>query len=94
MIENMLGSTVGSIDVEPWYAMPKSLRFREVSWKPKFLFGKYTSTASIMRGYGELKDEISYTFWAIPWKLFLIVLVLVIAVVIFVRKSYRKIAHK
>ncbi len=94
VIENMLGSTVGSIDVEPWYAMPKSLRFREVSWKPKFLFGKYTATASIMRGYGELKDEISYTFWAIPWKLFLIVLVLVIAVVIFVRKSYRKIAHK
>ncbi len=93
VIENMLGSTVGSIDVEPWYAMPKSLRFREVSWTPKFLFGKYTATASIMRGYGDFKDEIKYTFWAIPWKLFLVVLVVVVVIVVLVRKSFRRIAR-
>lgn len=89
-IQNMLGSTVGSVEVEPWYAMPKSLRFREVSWTPKFLFGKYTATASILRGYGEVKDEIKYTFWAIPWKLFLIVLVVVIILVAIFRKVFRR----
>lgn len=89
-IQNMLGSTVGIIDVEPWYAMPKSLRFREVAWKPKFLFGKYTATATILPGYGQSKDEISYTFWAIPWKMFLIVFVVVVAVVALFRRLYRR----
>lgn len=89
-IKNMLGSTVGSVKVEPWYAMPKSLRFREVSWTPKFLFGRYTATASIVRGYGEFKDELNYSFWAIPWKLLLIVLVVVIILVAIFRKVFRR----
>jgi hypothetical protein len=90
VIKNMLGSTVGSVNVEPWFAMPKSLRFREVSWNPAFLFGKYTATASIERGYGTVKDEINYSFWAIPWKAFIVVLAGIIVLVVIVKKFRTK----
>lgn len=89
-INNMLGTNIGNITVEPWFAMPKSLRFREVSWNPNFLLGKYTAIASIERGYGDAKDQIEYTFWAIPWQIILGVLVGVIIVLAIVKKIRRK----
>ena len=81
-VKNMLGSTVGSIDVEPWFAMPNSLRFREVRWQTPFLFGRYVAHASIDRGYGSVKDEVDLVFWVIPWKL-LVVIIVGLFVVIF-----------
>jgi hypothetical protein len=89
-IKNMLGATVGDVAVEPWFAMPKSVRFREVSWNPNFLFGKYTAIASVERGYGEIKDDMEYTFWAIPWKVILAIFVGVIVVFLVIKKIRRK----
>jgi len=89
-INNILGTNVGNITVEPWFAMPQSLRFREVSWNPSFLFGKYTAIASIERGYGDIKDQIEYTFWAIPWQIMVGVFVGITIVVGIVRKIRRK----
>ncbi len=89
-IKNILGASVGDINVESWFAMPKSLRFREVSWKPKFLFGKYTAVASIDRGYGQMKDELTYTFWAVPWKILLILFAAIVVVVVLLRKMLKK----
>lgn len=74
-ISNMLGSSIGTIQVDPWFAMPQSLRFREVQWKTPFLFGFYTAHAVINRGYGSTTDEMNYSFWAIPWKIILLVLI-------------------
>lgn len=74
-ITNMLGSTVGNIEVEPWFAMPNSLRYREVAWKTPFMFGRYTAEASILPGYGEIPDVMTVSFWVIPWKILAIVLV-------------------
>lgn len=90
VINNILGTTIGNIEVEPWFAMPKSLRFREVSWKPNFLFGKYTAIASVERGYGEVKDQMEYTFWAIPWQIILGIFVGIMVVLAIIKKIRRK----
>lgn len=83
-IKNMLGTTVGALEVDPWFAMPNSLRFREVEWKPAFLFGRYVAEASIYRGYGEGSDQKVISFWIIPWKVvagILVGLVLILLVI-------------
>ena len=83
-VTNMFGSPVAQIPVDAWFAMPQSLRFREVPWSPPFLFGRYTAHAVINRGYGSTTDEADLAFWVIPWKIILLVfigLALVIAAI-------------
>ncbi len=81
-ISNIFGQQVAFFEIEPWFAMPDSIRLRQVEWKRELLFGKYTAVASINRGYNNIVDEKSYSFWVIPWKLligaFAIILILVI----------------
>jgi hypothetical protein len=80
-VKNMLGSTVGNLDVEAWFAMPQSLRFRQVPWTPPFLFGRYVAHASINPGYGNTNDEADIVFWVIPWKIILAVLIILIIII-------------
>lgn len=67
-ITNMIGTEVDRIPVEPWFALPQSLRLREVTWDRLALAGRYTATAEIKRGYSETVDTMSLTFWVVPWK--------------------------
>ncbi len=80
-IFNLLGRKVGEVEVDPYFAMPDSVRLREIEWDRGFLFGKYTALVSINRGYQDIIDEASLNFWVIPWKIVLIGL-LVLAVII------------
>lgn len=84
-ITNMLGSPVAQIIVDPWFAMPQSLRFREVGWSPPFLFGRYTAHAAVNRGYGSTTDEADLTFWVIPWKIILAVFAVLILIILAIR---------
>jgi hypothetical protein len=68
-IKNILGRTISTIEVDPWFVMPGSLRTREIKWDSGFLFGKYTAVASINRGYQDTLDQKTVTFWVIPWKI-------------------------
>jgi len=67
-IKNMLGEQVAQINLDPWFALPDSLRLREATWDRGTLFGIYTATAKINRGYDNIIDEKTVTFYAIPWK--------------------------
>jgi len=67
-IYNMTGAEVGSVTLPSWFVMPSSLRVREISWNREFLVGKYTAVATIDRGYDNIIDEQSYSFWVIPLK--------------------------
>lgn len=73
-IENMLGETVGEVPLEPWFAMPASLRLREVSWDRPVLLGRYTARAQVNRGYDDIVDTMIVTFWVIPIMLVISVL--------------------
>ena len=80
-IKNMLGATVGNVDVEAWFSMPKSLRFREVQWASPFLFGRYVAHAKINRGYDNIIDEADLVFWVIPLKIILVILITLIVII-------------
>ncbi len=66
---NTLGNEVGFTELLPWHVLPKSVRNKEISWEREFLVGRYTATIKIHRGYGDVIDELSYTFWVIPLEL-------------------------
>lgn len=68
-ITNMFGEEVAFVKLDPWFALPKSLRFREVIWDREFLLGRYTATVHINRGYNDVIDTMELSFWVIPWKL-------------------------
>ncbi len=68
-VTNILGDTVGLVELDPWYVMPQSVRTREISWDREFLLGRYTVTADIERGYGNQTDTLSLVFWVFPWKI-------------------------
>lgn len=88
-INNILGKKIGQIEVDPWFAMPGSLRSREVEWNKEALFGRYQAVALINRGYSGLIDEKSVTFWVIPWKPLGIVII-IIGVIIWVLMNLKK----
>ncbi|HLP44268.1 MAG TPA: hypothetical protein VK145_03255 [Candidatus Nanoarchaeia archaeon] len=68
-IKNMIGQEVGMVEVDPWFSLPQSIRMREITWNRPFLFGRYTATASINRGYDNIVDTLDVSFWVIPWKI-------------------------
>lgn len=68
-IRNAFGQVVGSIESEPWFALPDSLRFRELVWERQNLFGVYTAEAVVNRGYDDIVDTQTLTFYVVPWKL-------------------------
>jgi len=70
-IFNILGKKIDEIEIDPYFAMPDSLRLREISWDKDLLFGKYTALASINRGYQDIIDQKQIEFWVIPWKIVL-----------------------
>jgi len=83
-IKNILGAQVGSVELDPWFVMPKSLRTREVKWNTNFLFGRYTAVVTLNRGYEDIIDKASFTFWVIPWKLVAIAVIGLILFLLFI----------
>lgn len=82
-INNFLGKEVGYIELEPWFALPQSQRFREVLWSPDYLLGRYTATVEVNRGYENNIDNLSVTFWVLPWKLMLSASVVLLIIIFF-----------
>ncbi len=68
-VTNMFGEEVGFVQLEPWFVLPASLRIREVAWDREFLLGRYTVKAKVNRGYDDIVDEVSVSFWVLPWKI-------------------------
>ncbi|MDD5165658.1 MAG: hypothetical protein PHG25_03975, partial [Candidatus Pacebacteria bacterium] len=71
----------GNIIIDPWFAMPDSLRFREIKWQPTFLFGRYVAHASINPGYGTTTETADVVFWVIPWKIILLIFIGLIIII-------------
>tara|TARA_B100002051_G_C16733315_1_gene639617 strand:+ start:1747 stop:2763 length:1017 start_codon:yes stop_codon:yes gene_type:complete len=88
-VTNMFGEEVGYIEIEPWFVLPNSLRVREITWDREFLLGRYTVTAKINRGYEDVVDEVSVSFWVLPWKIvggaFLVLFIIIFSIRAFFR---------
>ena len=88
-ITNMFGEEVGFVQLDPWFVLPTSLRLREVTWDREFLLGRYTVKVKINRGYDDIVDELSVSFWVLPWKIvggmFLILFIIIFGLRAFFR---------
>lgn len=89
-IRNMFGEEVGFVILEPWFALPQSLRLREVAWDRALLWGRYTATAHINRGYDDIVDTKEIVFWVIPWQPLLIVFTVLFTLVFLMRLFFKK----
>ncbi len=89
-IKNLFNEEVGLLELEPWFTLPQSLRTKSITWDRQTLFGRYTATAYVNRGYDDVVDEVSVSFWVLPWKIiggtFLIVFFVVFGVRTFLRR--------
>jgi hypothetical protein len=93
-ITNMFGEEVGFVELEPWFVLPKSLRTREIAWDREFLLGRYVVTARINRGYDDIVDEVTTTFWVLPWKIVLGIFVGIFIIVFGLRAFFRTFEFK
>lgn len=91
-ITNVLGEEVGVIEAEPWFALPASTRLKEVSWDRPFLFGYYKAEANINKGYDDVVDTMTTSFWVLPWQpiaIGVIILLIVVFLVRFIAKNFQ-----
>ncbi len=84
-VKNIFGEEVGFQEIDPWFILPKSLRLRELSWDRQMLFGRYTITANINRGYDDIIDSKSLIIWVLPWKILLAIFVTLFIVMTLIR---------
>jgi len=91
-VKNIFGAEVGQIGLEPWFALPNSLRLREVNWDAPFLIGRYVATANIYPGFGDATTTLSLVFWVLPWKIISIILVGLIIIIFGLRLVFSKVS--
>jgi len=82
-IKNLAGRTIEIIEMKPWFVMPDSLRLKDIKFEKINLFGRYTATIKINRGYNDIIDEKTIVFWVMPWKFIAIGLGVIILIVLF-----------
>ena len=87
-IRNMFDEEVGFVELEPWFTMPQSVRLREISWDRPMLYGKYTATINLNRGYDNVVDEKGIVFWVIPWKIIAVGLVGIFIIFFLLRRLF------
>ncbi len=84
-IKNILGTKIDEIVIDPYFAMPDSIRVKDFSIKRSFMFGYYTADLSMNRGYNNIVDQKSVSFWVLPWKaltVFIIGLFVLVAIIV------------
>lgn len=82
-IKNVLGRKIGEIEIDPYFVMPQSLRYRQATWEKELALGVYTATLHINRGYGDIIDTAKISFWILPWQIALIILAVLIILIVF-----------
>jgi hypothetical protein len=95
-LKNIFGREVAIIPIDAYFSLPQSLRLREIEWDDRTLFGLYSADLELNRGYNDLIDTHTVRFLAVPWKMLVIVLsiILVIAALFYVVLSRFEIRKK
>jgi hypothetical protein len=90
LIKNMLGGEVAKLNLVQRNVLPNSVRRMETVLDKKYLFGRYEAT--LIAIYGSTNEPISAvtTFWVIPWKIFLVILAVLMMFIIFFYKTRRR----
>ncbi len=80
IIRNIFGHTVAEIPVHEWVVLPESSRRNTVEWNGRRLFGRYTASAELTYGSDEIPVFAQASFWVIPWKIIVAILVAVFCI--------------
>lgn len=75
IIKNIFGKEVGQIDLPQNNVLPNSIRKVSLDWDGGFLFGRYEATLAAIYGSTNTPLSAGTSFWVIPWKLLLLILV-------------------
>ncbi len=90
-VRNIFGNDVSKTAIDPWYVLPGSTRNRDVVISTKGLFGFYTATLEINRGYGDIVDTKNVSFFAVsPVTLILLVVVIMFVFVLAYKKFVKR----
>ncbi len=93
-IKNILDEEVGVVTLDSWFVLPQSLRLREVTWDRELLFGRYTATVSLENNYSDETDEMTYTFWVLPWKPIALTFIGIFLILFIIRTFFKKFEFK
>ncbi len=87
VVTNMFGKQVASLNVNSTKGniLPDSTRRFEQPWSKKWLFGKYTAAVNLAYGTQGKVLVGSITFWVIPYKLIIGLLILIVLLVFIFR---------
>ena len=90
-ITNWRDKKVADVEFSQLNVIPRSVRKIENKWDKKWLFGKYT--AMLVGSYGidnlPISSEI-LTFWVVPWRITLGILIVLILIFLFFYKTRRR----
>lgn len=75
-ITNMLGKKVATVPINSRNILPDAVRKVEAEWKDggRFMFGRYTATASVVYGSDNQIVTATTTFWGLPYTIMLVTL--------------------
>ncbi|MBI2120146.1 MAG: hypothetical protein HYT94_00800 [Parcubacteria group bacterium] len=68
-ISNIFGQMVDEFPVDPYFAMPDSVRYREIAWNKNMLVGRYKAQLLLNRGYENIIDTAEVSFIVLPTKI-------------------------
>ena len=93
-VRNLLGQTVAEIPVEEWIVLPDSSRRTLVKWDRHYLLGRYTATAEITYGDSGTILMSQSSFWVIPWKIILTLVLGLLLLGFIINKLYWRSAKR
>lgn len=78
-LTNMFGETIETSDLGSWFVMPNSTRLRQFRTNRDFLLGRYVAQLELDLTTDNTEIR-SVVFWVIPWKLILLILLIILIV--------------
>jgi hypothetical protein len=90
-IKNIFGTEIARIPLKDWTVLSDSSRKQSASWDRKWLMGRYTATLNVFFGLGgNLKDTKMIVFYAFPWHIAILVLLVLIVIYYLVKYFFSK----
>ncbi|MFA6424301.1 MAG: hypothetical protein WCV83_03255 [Candidatus Magasanikbacteria bacterium] len=67
-VKNIIGTEIEQIQISPYFVMPGSVRQKDINMSRSLMFGRYSATLQLNRGYSDVIDTKTIYFWVLPWK--------------------------
>lgn len=91
-ITNLIGQKVASVEIEGKNVLPGAIRKLDGTWDTKWRIGRYTATSVLIYGAGNTQLANVSTFIIFPYRLAIIVLVVILIISILLYRSRRRLS--